>query len=92
LVHGRTLSTEAQASHVEEMNRRANSRYAPCFQGNLVYFQGEGDEGHDPRPFWSTVIAGSIGVHRVPGAGIDIFEPPNAGSLAERLREYLESR
>ena len=86
VLHGRFQSTDQAVLF-------ALSTYDPePYPGRIIFFRSADRLACFGGPLdfgWGKFALGGVEVHVVPGDHISMFEEPNVGQLAERLRQYL---
>jgi thioesterase domain-containing protein len=86
LLNGRFQSTDQAVLF-------ALSTYHPePYQGRIIFFRSADGLACFGGPLefgWGRFAVRGVEVHVVPGDHISMFEEPNVGQLAERLRQYL---
>jgi len=91
LRRGRPMPAGLREFYVFESNYQANLRHvARPIRGRVAFFKADDALHSAPERFWGEMAGGGLEIHAVPGRDEDIFQEPNVGVLAARLRESLE--
>jgi amino acid adenylation domain-containing protein len=89
------LTLTQMLAEIEKANLRAERAYVPkSFPGRVTLFwcsDWSFRVFHDTRLGWSDVATGGLEVHVVPGNHKTMWEMPNAGTFAEKIRRCLRN-
>ncbi|MGI9073372.1 MAG: non-ribosomal peptide synthetase [Bryobacteraceae bacterium] len=89
------LTLAQMLAEIEKANLRAERAYVPkSFPGRVTLFwcsDWSFRVFHDTRLGWSDFSAGGLEVHVVPGNHKTMWEMPNAGTFAEKIRRCLQN-
>jgi thioesterase domain-containing protein len=89
------LTLTQMLAEIEKANFRAERAYVPkSFPGRVTLFwcsDWSFRVFHDTRLGWSDFATGGLEVHVVPGNHKTMWEMPNAGTFAERIRRCLQN-
>jgi thioesterase domain-containing protein len=90
----RERSLTVVLAEIEEANARAERGYVPKpYPGQVTLFWCSDwafRVFHDTRLGWSEVAGGGLEVHVVPGNHKTMWEMPNVGTVAEKLRRCIQ--
>ena len=86
---GRRLPFSLRAFYFLETGGQAIRKYVPfVYSGCAVLFRAQGSAPHLPAE-WSSLVAGGLEVHEVPGNHFDIIREPYVRTLAAKLGACL---